>query len=175
MRAHAREINLDKSKVASLGVSAGGQLAALIGTTNGDKPFEGNGGNSKQSSSVQAIIDIDGILAFKHAESEEGAVAAQWLGGTYEQVPENWKQASALTHVGKTTGPTLFINSSTPRFHAGRTDFIKVLDSVGRYSEVRTFPDTPHPFWFFHPWFNDTVTFITNFLDRVFKAGHTGR
>lgn len=169
MRAHAKEFNLDPAKIADLGVSAGGQLASLVGTTNGDPKFEGTGGNAKQSSAIQAIVDIDGILAFKHPESEEGAVAAQWLGGTYEQVPETWKEASALTHVDKRTGPTLFINSSNPRFHAGRTDFIDVLNKYGTYSEIHTFPDTPHPFWFFHPWFNDTVKFTADFLDKVFK------
>jgi acetyl esterase/lipase len=118
---------------------------------------------------VQAIIDIDGILAFHHPESAEGKVAAEWLGGTYEEKPGVWQDASALTHVSKNTPPCLFINSSNPRFHAGRDDMIKKLNDFGIYSEVHTFPDTPHPFWFFHPWFDPTVKYIVDFLDKVFK------
>jgi pectinesterase len=169
LRANAVQYNLDKTNIATHGVSAGGQLAALVGTTNGIAKFEGSEGNLDQSSAVQAIIDIDGILAFKHPESEEGKVAGEWLGGSYDEKPETWRDASALTHAGKNTPPCLFINSSNPRFHAGRDDMIKILEGFGIYSEVQTIPDTPHPFWLFHPWFQPTVNYTIRFLDKVFK------
>ena len=51
-------------------------------------------GDTAYSSAVQAVIDIDGTLAFHHPESVEGAVAAQWLGGAYEQKPEIWAEAA---------------------------------------------------------------------------------
>ena len=35
--AHAREFQLDTTKIASYGTSAGGQLAALLGTTSGSE------------------------------------------------------------------------------------------------------------------------------------------
>ena len=57
-------------------------MAALIGTTNKNAAVEekNNPMSGKASTKVQAIIDIDGVLAFKHPESAEGAIAAQWLG-----------------------------------------------------------------------------------------------
>ena len=120
-------------------------------------------------SDVQAIIDVDGILAFRHPESEEGAVAAAWLGGTYDEKPATWTEASPLSHVDKKTPPVLFINSSLPRFHAGRDDMIQKMKTFNTYTEVHTFPDTPHPFWFFDPWFDDVVKYTATFLDKVFK------
>jgi hypothetical protein len=63
----------------------------------------------------------------------------------------------------------MFINSSIPRFHAGRNDMIKKLDQYGIYSEVQEFPDTPHPFWFFQPWFNPMMDFTITFLNKVFN------
>jgi len=170
LRANAKKYNVDVNRIATLGMSAGGQLAALAGTTNGNTKLEGKGGNQKNSSDVQAIIDIDGILAFKHPESAEGKVASEWLGGTYEEKPRIWEEASALTHAGKNTPPILFINSSLPRFHAGRDDMIKKLDSAGIYSEVHAVPDTPHPFWLFHPWFEPTIDYIVQFLDKVLPS-----
>ena len=118
---------------------------------------------------MQAAVDIDGILSFKHPESAEAASASLWLSGTYEQNPENWTQASALTHADKNTVPFLFINSSLPRFHAGRDDMIAKMNLFSIYSEVHTMPDTPHPFWFFHPWFEPTMKYTFDFLEKVFK------
>ena len=55
VRALAREYPLDLGRVVILGHSAGGHLAALLGTTAGDPALEGEGGWSEQSSSVQAV------------------------------------------------------------------------------------------------------------------------
>jgi len=166
---NAKRFHVDPDKIAVLGCSSGGQMAALIGTTNEDLAFEDAKYKSKSSSKVQAIIDIDGILAFKHPESEEGEMAAFWLNGTYEENPENWKQASALSHVDKNTPPTLFINSSFDRFHAGRDDMIAILNQNKIYNEVKTIKNSPHSFWFFQPWFAETVEYTTQFLYRIFK------
>lgn len=166
---NAKRFHVDPDKIAVLGCSSGGQMAALIGTTNDILDFEDKSFKSKSSSKVQAIIDIDGILAFKHPESEEGEMAAFWLNGSYEQNPENWKQASALNHTNKNTPPTLFINSNFNRFHAGRDDMIAILNQNKIYNEVKTIKNSPHSFWFFQPWFDETVEYTTQFLDRIFK------
>lgn len=152
---NASRFNSDPNKIAILGCSSGGQMAALLGTTS---PNE-----------IQAIVDLDGILAFHHPESEEGKIAAEWLGGTYEENPKNWMAASALTHTNKNTPPILFVNSQWNRFHAGRDDMIHILNQYKIYSEIKTFENSPHSFWFFNPWFEKTVTFTTQFLDKILK------
>jgi acetyl esterase/lipase len=169
MRGHAKAYGIDTGKITVLGCSAGGQLAALLGTTNGNIHYEDWAGDTAHSAAVQAVIDIDGTLAFHHPESAEGTVAAQWLGGTYEQRPEVWAEAAPLEHVDSNTAAFLFINSSIPRFHAGRDDMIRKMDSLHIYSEVHTLDDTPHPFWFFNPWFEPMMNFITGFLEKRFK------
>jgi acetyl esterase/lipase len=169
IRKYARKFNVDPDKIAVLGCSSGGQMAALTGTTNGNSTFEENGTNNKASSNVQAIINIDGILAFKHPESAEGKVASLWLGGSYEEKPTVWQQASPLNHTDSNTPPTLFINSSIPRFHAGRNDMIEIMNKYGIYNEVKTIEKSPHSFWFLNPWFDETIVYTTHFLDKVFK------
>jgi pectinesterase len=166
---NAGKFNVDPDKIAVLGCSSGGQMAALIGTTNNNPIFEDKDFKSKSTSKVNAIIDVDGVLAFKHPESSEGDMAAFWLGGKSDEIPENWKMASALTNTDKNTPPTLFICSSIPRFHAGRDDMIAILNQHKIYNEVKTIEDSPHSFWFFEPWFTQTIAYTAQFLDKIFK------
>lgn len=166
---NASKFNVDPNKIAVLGCSSGGQMASLIGTTNDNSLFEDKNFKSKSSSKVNAIIDVDGVLAFKHPESSEGDMAAFWLGGKSDEIPENWKNASALSHTDKNTPPVLYICSSIPRFHAGRDDMIKILNENKIYNEVQTIPDSPHSFWFYNPWFTQTISYSVRFLDKIFK------
>lgn len=170
MRGNADKIQLDTKHIVSLGTSAGGQLASLLGVTNGNPDFEGQGrGNAEQPSDVQAIVNIDGTLAFRHPESSEGTAASNWLDGTYEQNPTSWESAAPLNHVSRNSVPIIFLNSSIPRFHAGRDDMIKKLNQYNIYWEIREFPDTPHPYWFFDPWFQPMIDYTVTFLDGLFQ------
>lgn len=174
LRANAKRFNIDSNKIAILGFSAGGQLAALVGTTSGMSRFEGEHCNKSHSSDVQAIVDIDGTLSFVHPESGEGddtkktSAATYWFGYSKAENLDLWKDASPLTHAANNKAPVLFLNSSVDRMHAGRDDFRNVLDANGIYSEVFTFEGAPHSFCLFDPWFNPTVQHITRFLNQVF-------
>jgi acetyl esterase/lipase len=174
IRANAKKYDVDTNKIAVLGFSAGGELAAFLGVTNLNSNFEGNECNLKSSSTVQAIIDLDGTLSFVHPESGEGddskrtSAATYWFGYPKRDNPKLWEEASPLTYVSKNTPPTLFINSSVDRMHAGRTDFLKVLNENNIYAEVKTFSDAPHSFPLFDPWFEPTLKHIDEFLKRVF-------
>ena len=174
IHANAKTYNIDTNKIAVAGFSAGGELAAFLGTTVGNKKFEGNSCHLTSSGKISAVIDLDGTLSFVHPESREGddskktSAATYWFGFSKKENEELWEEASPLNHVGKSTPPTLFINSSVARMHAGRDDFIKILNHHNIYSEVKTFEDAPHSFPLFHPWFNSTVQVIESFLLKVF-------
>lgn len=175
IKANAEKYHIDTNKIAVMGCSAGGQLAALTGTTNGDLSFEGHDCTTATSSTVQAIIDIDGTLAFIHSESGEGAdkpgkpsAATLWLGASATENAALWQSVAPLNHVSATTPPILFINSGIDRMHAGRNDMIKQLEAFHIYSEVHTFKDAPHPFWLFDPWFQPMMDHIEGFLQKVF-------
>src|SRR5512135_2640324 len=64
VRAHAGDYWIDPNHIAVVGASAGGQLAALLGATNGRPDFEGEVGERAGSSVVQAVVDIDGLVDF---------------------------------------------------------------------------------------------------------------
>jgi pectinesterase len=172
---HAGKYHIDTTKIAVLGFSAGGELAAFLGTTAGNPAFEGAIGHGQQPAPVHAVIDIDGTLSFTHPESGEGddskkiAAATYWFGYPKKDSLALWAEASPLTHAGPHTPPTLFINSGVARMHAGRDDYIKILNQYNIYSEVKTFENAPHSFCLFDPWFQPTVTYIDDFLNSVFK------
>jgi acetyl esterase/lipase len=179
LRANASKFGIDTTRIAALGCSAGGQLAALLGTTNGKPEFEGLSGSIGHSSTVQAVVDIDGVLDF-NTPDEIGAdsivaktkAASLWFGGTFAEKRNVWEEASPITHVGPTTPPIAFINSSLDRYHFGRDEMIGKLKTLGIYSEVHTLPDTPHPFWLFDPWFETTCKHVISFLDKNLKQHH---
>ena len=177
LRANSARFGIDTARIAALGCSAGGQLAAFLGTTNNNRAFEGSTGWPAHSSAVQAVVDIDGVLDF-NTPDEIGAdsvaartkAASLWFGGTIFEKPHLWTDASPTTHVGPATAPIAFINSALDRYHFGRDAMIQKLNALGIYSEVHTIPDTPHPFWFFEPWFDITCKHVTAFLDKTFRA-----
>ncbi|MES2850370.1 MAG: alpha/beta hydrolase [Bacteroidota bacterium] len=174
VKQNVTSFSIDTSKIAVLGFSAGGELAAFVGTTGSMEKFEGVGCNTGISSNVNAMVDIDGTLSFVHPESSEGddskklSAATQWFGISKKDSFQLWQDASPLTYVNKNTPPTLFINSSVAPMHAGREAYIKVLSENGIYSEVHTFENSPHTFCLFHPWFEPTVKYIDDFLKKVF-------
>ena len=91
--------------------------------------------------------------------------------GIHRHARATWVQASPLVHVGPHSAPTLFLKSSASRpILPGRDEMAGRLQIFGIDSAVIQFPDTPHVFWLFHPWFERNVEEIDRFLQR-----HLGR
>ena len=81
------------------------------------------------------------------------------------------RAASALTHVGPLSAPTLFINSTvTSPILPGRAEMAAKLRALGIATDTVVIPDTPHPFWLFHPWFEPTLAATDRFLRTQLAA-----
>lgn len=179
VRANADKYGIDTSRIAISGCSAGGQLATLVGTTNSQPIYEEKNEYSGFSSNVHAIINIDGISTFITDSNlqavndalQNGKIPAsvKWLGGSYDEKREVWIASSSVYQVTKNSAPICFINSSIPRFHDGRDEISQQLQRHNIYTEMHTIPDSPHTFWLFEPWFEQTVEYMINYLDKVFK------
>jgi pectinesterase len=175
IKENAGKYSIDTSRVVAMGFSAGGELAAFLGVTGNMPLFEGTNGQPGTATNVNAVVDMDGILSFTHPESGEGddskriSAATYWFGYPRKGHEKIWEAGSSLSYVGKYTPPTLFLNSSVDRMHAGREDYIKVLNSYNTYSETHAFEGSPHGFPLFDPWFEPMVNYIDAFLKKVFK------
>ncbi|MCB0746385.1 MAG: alpha/beta hydrolase [Ignavibacteriae bacterium] len=178
LKKNAKKFNVDTNKIAVLGCSAGGQIASLVGFSVNEKEFEDFNNYSGYSSKVNAIVNIDGLMDFLGKGSEEfdeipddknPRSAHKWLGASHLENSKVWQKASAINYLNKDSCPILFINSSIQRFHAGRDETIEMLRKYNIYYEVHTFEKSPHPFWLFQPWFDETIKYTADFLNQTFK------
>lgn len=165
VRSHALDYGVRPDRIALGGASSGGQLASLV--AYGDGLF-GEGGHA------YALVDMDGVLDFTTPdalkyENAAGAdsPAARWLGGSFEQAPERWREASAASHVGPHSPPTLIISSGNPRFTQGKDKVMAELARHGIPARWYAFARAPHDIWFFDPYLTITAGRIARFLQSL--------
>ena len=102
---HADELHIDTNNLVLLGRSAGAQIALLAAYTLHDKNIKG-------------IIDFYGpadmVWGYSIPSSplimDSRKVMVNYLGGTYQQVPQNYVASSPIEFVDKQSPPTLIIH-----------------------------------------------------------------
>jgi len=121
LRSHADNYKIDPDRIGAFGMSAGGHLVALLGTTGDIDEAPGNAGAENVSSKVQAVCDWCGPTdlltiagqAGKDNElklrSKDGPVALL-LGGLPEKKKQLAKEASPVTFVAKGDPPFLIMH-----------------------------------------------------------------
>ena len=172
LRANAAKFGLDPTRVAALGFSAGGHLAALLGTTDKDAGFDGPL-YPEQSSAVQCVVDFFGptdLTLYAEAEGIEKAYMVPLLGTRYGAKPEVYRKASPLEHVSKSAPPFLILHGTAdfivPVIHSERLH--KKLLDAGVKSELRTVPGEGHGWT--GPVLLDTMATVAKFLDANLKT-----
>lgn len=177
LRNNAKKYGVNPDQIAVIGGSAGGQIASLTGMTNGLEKFDPQAKTSRVSSSVQAIVNIDGLSDFTseaarfHEDDprKNPSAAGAWFGGRYAEKAALWHEASPTFYVNKNTPPILFLVSAQERFSVGHREMIEKMKPLGISYQVAQIPDSPHSFWLFDPWLKPSVDIVANFLDRQFK------
>ena len=120
LRAGAARHELDPARIAAWGGSAGGNLAALTGTSGGvaalSDPGQGNAGRSER---VQAVVDWYGPISFLRTDAD---VRTAGFGRTGNNGPESFLSqylgAALPTVPGKVRAadPTTYISADDPPF-----------------------------------------------------------
>jgi acetyl esterase/lipase len=117
IKAHAREYGGDPGRVGVAGVSAGGHLALLLGTTGPEDGLEGDAPADTPSSAVQAVVSLVGpsdLTAGDFPPVTRDLITG-FLGGPAGEKPAVAARASPLTYVSRGDAPTLaFLVSGDP-------------------------------------------------------------
>ena len=112
LRAHAARFALDPERFAVFGESAGGYLAAMLGTTGDVKEFD-VGENLDQSSAVRAVVDFFGPTDFVQnafATANPTSPEAQLIGGGILENKDKAARANPIAYVTKDDAPFLIVH-----------------------------------------------------------------
>jgi acetyl esterase/lipase len=138
LRAYAKDLHIDPEHIGTWGHSAGGHLAALLGTAGPSAGWD-TGSYLKYSSAVEAVADFSGPanLVSMSTEGVSGEVQANFvslLGPVPpEQLPAELKAASPVTYVSPGDPPFLIVHGEldTIVYPAQSQELAAALEAAG--------------------------------------------
>ena len=173
LRKHASELDLDPTKFAALGLSAGGHLSLLLGMTDKSAGFDGTL-YPEQSSAVQAVVDFFGptdLNLYCCSEGLRDSFMVPLLGIKCKEDPALVKRASPISYVSKSSAPTLFVHGNAdvivPIIHS--ETLMAKLKEAGVATAMVTVPLGGHG-WTDPDTRRETALAALKFLDQHLKG-----
>jgi len=173
LRANAGQLGIDADHIGAIGHSAGGHLAALLATSGGVGELEGDGGNEKVSSAIQAVVPMGGQTDFLSERNREKSASAEiwqnFLGGSQDEVRETYRLASPLAHLDKNDPPVWLISGEKDDPSTHGESLRKKMDEFGIANGLTIIKGAPHPFTVQQVWFDEMMDAAVPFFNRTLK------
>ncbi len=109
LRSVAGEYSIAADQIIVMGSSAGSQWAALAAATNGSKGYEGAGGYDNYSSDVNMAVLLSGVYDLV-GDFRDWENVRQIMGGTCDEMPGRYHEASPVEHLHPGMPPVLMIH-----------------------------------------------------------------
>ncbi len=148
LRANADKYQIDSERIGAIGFSAGAHLSMLLGVMDKKDGLEGSGGNSDQSSKVQAVVAYFGPtdLGAKDYPAISGGMINDFLNSTPDENSEVRKLASPVTYVDKADAPLLIYQGTKDRLvpHTQATLMADAMSAAGMPGRVELLIGADH-------------------------------
>jgi acetyl esterase/lipase len=160
LRGNAKKYNIDPDHIGVGGASAGGHLAALLGTSGGKKVFPPIGGNLDQSDQVQAVCDVFGPTNFwtvvKQADDDKnvknifkwnnGDPYSKLIGAKLGQDKDKCDAVSPVHYVSKNSPPFLILHGDRDGLvpYAQSVELADLLTKAGVKVTLQRLPGAGH-------------------------------
>jgi len=173
LRSRSKEFGIDAEKIGAIGLSAGGHLAALLGSSGGVPELEGQVDPSSPSSVIQAVVAMGAQTDMTSertrmvsADAKRGGIWQQFLGGTLDEKPLQYKLASPLSHLDELDPPFLLITGELDDPSTHGELFRTRLDALGVDSDLSVIPNAPHAFLGKQVWFDQMFEVVKAFFKQ---------
>ena len=172
LRAHADEFSIDPERIAVAGGSAGGHLTAMVATTKGVPEYEGEGYNDCSSHANVAVL-LNGEFDMWDLVERGSLLNAmkQFFGGTREEIPARYDEASPIQRATKDACPMLFLHGDRDECvsHEQSLAMHARLQELGVPSEIEIYEGKPHAWFNNEPDCWDVLERIKRFLEEHFR------
>jgi acetyl esterase/lipase len=164
LRANSERLHLNTAHIGVIGGSAGGHLAALVGTTGPRDSLDPPGPYVEQSCAVSCVVDMYGPADFTDSRD----IAA--LRKTRSDPPELYRAFSVLTYLDKDDPPFLILHGTADKTVPVRQSEIlaAALAKQGVEHQLEIVEGAPHTFHL-QPKEKDLRPIVLAFLGKHLK------
>jgi acetyl esterase/lipase len=145
MRSHASELKIDPTRIGGFGYSAGGHLVALLGTLDDNELREPGLPANAPSARLQVVVAGGAPCDFRVLPGDSDRVAF-WIGGTRDQMPNEYRNASPASFITADDPPMYFFHGQQDLLVPVQspTEMVKSLKAAHVTAEMCVVKDAGH-------------------------------